>query len=333
MLSLKQYNTFGINAAASEIIEISGVKVLQNLINIGRLSQHPFLILGGGSNILFTQDYSGLVLLNRLKGIALVDENEEHIFVKAAGGEIWHDLVMYCVNKQYAGIENLSLIPGTVGAAPIQNIGAYGVELKDVFHSLEAINLSNGALEVFEKAQCNFGYRESVFKQDLKGKYFITSVTFKLNKKAILSTHYGDINKQLDEWGITNPQIKDISNAVIHIRQSKLPDPAEIGNAGSFFKNPVLPELEFNSILQEFPEIRSFTDKPGFVKISAAWLIEQSGWKGYREGDIGVHQKQALVLVNYGNGTGQQLINLANKIIESVFQKFKIRLHAEVNII
>ena len=333
MFRLKSFNTFGIDASASEIIEITDVKSLQELIISGSLNQKPYLILGGGSNVLFTKDYEGLVLLNRLKGIAVVEENEDQIYVKASGGEIWHNLVMYCVNKQYAGIENLSLIPGTVGAAPIQNIGAYGVELKDVFHSLEAINLSNGALEVFEKAQCNFGYRESVFKQDLKGKYFITSVTFKLNKKAILSTHYGDIKKQLDEWGITNPQIKDISNAVIHIRQSKLPDPAEIGNAGSFFKNPVLPELEFNSILQKFPEIRSFTDKPGFVKISAAWLIEQSGWKGYREGDIGVHQKQALVLVNYGNGTGQQLINLANKIIESVFQKFKIRLHAEVNII
>lgn len=333
MTNLLLYNTFGISAFASQFVEVSSVLELQNLIREKHFSEKPFLILGGGSNILFTKNYEGLVLKNNLKGISIEKEDENHIWIKAAGGEVWHELVMYCVNKNWGGIENLSLIPGTVGAAPMQNIGAYGVEIKDTFEELDAVNILTGELETFSNKQCNFGYRESVFKHDAKGKYFITSATFKLNKKPVLNTSYGDIETLLKEWNITTPTIADVSKAVIAIRQSKLPDPALLGNAGSFFKNPVIEISEFEKLQKNYPTLKSFPAPDGKVKIPAAWLIEQAGWKGKRFGNIGVHEKQALVLVNYGGGTGKELIDLAYQIIDSVNEKFGVTLNPEVNII
>ena len=333
MTNLLPYNTFGISALASQFVEVNSVLQLQNLIQEKAILEEPFLILGGGSNILFIKNYEGLVLKNNLKGIEVSRENENYVWLKAAGGEVWHELVMFCVNKNWGGIENLSLIPGTVGAAPMQNIGAYGVEIKDTFEELEAINIQTGELEKFNNEQCKFGYRESIFKHEAKGRYFITSVTFKLNKKPDLNTSYGDIETLLKEWHIAKPTIADVSKAVIAIRQSKLPDPALLGNAGSFFKNPVIEFSVFEKLQKNNPTIKSFPASDGKVKIPAAWLIEQAGWKGKRFGNIGVHEKQALVLVNYGGGTGKELIDLAYKIIDSVKAKFGVALTPEVNII
>ena len=333
MTNLLPYNTFGISAFASQFVEVSSVSQLQSLIKDKSFSEKPFLILGEGSNVLFTKDYEGLVLKNSLKGIEVTKEDENHIWVRAAGGEVWHNLVMHCVNKGWGGIENLSLIPGTVGAAPMQNIGAYGVEIKDTFEELEALNIQTSELEKFNNEQCKFGYRESIFKHDAKGKFFITSVTFKLNKKPILNTSYGDIETLLKEWNIVKPTIADVSKAVIAIRQSKLPDPTVLGNAGSFFKNPVIEILQFEKLQKDYPALKSFPAPDGKVKIPAAWLIEQAGWKGKRFGNIGVHEKQALVLVNYGGGTGKELIDLAYKIIDSVNGKFGVVLNPEVNIL
>lgn len=333
MTNLLPYNTFGISAFASQFVEVSSVSQLQNLIREKHFSEKPFLILGGGSNILFTKNYEGLVLKNNLKGISIEKEDENHILIKAAGGEVWHDLVMYCVNKGWGGIENLSLIPGTVGAAPMQNIGAYGAEIKETFEYLEAVNISTGEIETFNNERCKFGYRESIFKHEAKGKYFITAISLKLNKKPVLNTSYGDIETLLKEWDIDKPTISDVSKAVIAIRQSKLPDPSLLGNAGSFFKNPVIDNSHFEILKEKYPEIKSFPTPEGKVKIPAAWLIEQAGWKGKRFGTIGVHEKQALVLVNYGGGTGKELIDLAHKIIDSVKEKFSVTLNPEVNII
>ena len=333
MTNLLPYNTFGISAFASQFVEVNSVLQLQNLIQEKAILEEPFLILGGGSNILFIKNYEGLVLKNNLKGIEVSRENENYVWLKAAGGEVWHELVMFCVNKNWGGIENLSLIPGTVGAAPMQNIGAYGVEIKDTFEELEAINIQTGELEKFNNEQCKFGYRESIFKHEAKGRYFITSVTFKLNKKPDLNTSYGDIETLLKEWHIAKPTIADVSKAVIAIRQSKLPDPVLLGNAGSFFKNPVIEFSVFEKLQKNNPTLKSFPAADGKVKIPAAWLIEQAGWKGKRFENIGVHEKQALVLVNYGGGTGKELIDLAYKIIDSVKAKFGVALTPEVNII
>lgn len=333
MTNLLSYNTFGISALSSKFVEVNSIAELQNLIQEKSINEKPFLILGGGSNILFTKNYEGLVLKNNLKGIEVSRENENYVWIKASGGEVWHELVLHCVNKNWGGIENLSLIPGTVGAAPMQNIGAYGVEIKDTFEELEALNIQTGELEKFNNEQCNFGYRESIFKHEAKGKYFITSVTFKLSKKPVLNTSYGDIEILLKEWDIVKPTIADVSKAVIAIRQSKLPDPSLLGNAGSFFKNPVIEFSVFEKLQKNNPTIKSFPASDGKVKIPAAWLIEQAGWKGKRFGNIGVHEKQALVLVNYGGGTGKELIDLAYKIIDSVKAKFGVVLTPEVNII
>jgi len=293
-----------------------------------------FLFLGGGSNMLFTKDYEGLVLKNNIKGIQIVEETDEHVFLKAYSGENWHELVLYCVERNWGGIENLSLIPGTVGAAPMQNIGAYGVELEKVFVSLEALNLETLELEIFDEVQCEFGYRESVFKRKLKGQYFIYSVTFRLDKQPEIHAEYGDIKTILAEEGIewTKAGIKDISQAVIQIRQSKLPDPKQIGNSGSFFKNPVIEQSHFIGLKTQYPEIKGFEQYNG-IKVPAAWLIEQCGWKGKKVGHTGSHATQALVLVNYGGATGNEVWQLAQDIIQSVSDKFGIKLEPEVNII
>ena len=284
--------------------------------------------------MLLCNDYPGLLIRNAIKGLQIVHEDDDHVLLRVYSGESWHETVMYCVERNWGGIENLSLIPGTVGAAPMQNIGAYGVELEQVFDQLEALNLNTLELETFNKTQCAFGYRESVFKRQLKGQYFIYSVTFKLSKKPIIHADYGDIQAILNEKGLSaeTAGIKDVSDAVIHIRQSKLPDPKVLGNSGSFFKNPQITKEHFEALKLQFPDIKGYPQNDG-MKVSAGWLIEQCGWKGKRVGNTGSHSKQALVLVNYGGATGSEIYQLAQDIIQSVADKFSIHLEPEVNIV
>lgn len=289
-------------------------------------------MLGGGSNILFVNDFEGLVIHLNIKGREIIEENDKEVLIRVGAGENWHETVMYAVDNGWGGIENLSLIPGSVGAAPIQNIGAYGVELEDVFESLEAIDLETGISKTFDKKSCKFGYRDSVFKNELKGKYIITEVTLRLQKDPDVNRTYGALSEHLKEKGISDPDIKDISETVISIRQSKLPDPAKIGNTGSFFKNPVISEEAFRELQKEYPEIPNYPAGDE-IKIPAAWLIDQCGWKGKQIGDAGVHKAHALVIVNYGNANGGEIIELAEKIRHSVFKKFGVKLIPEVNIV
>jgi UDP-N-acetylmuramate dehydrogenase len=291
------------------------------------------MILGGGSNILFTKNYNGLVIKNELSGINLIKEDEDYFYVKAAAGVVWHQFVLHCIHHNYAGTENLSLIPGTVGAAPLQNIGAYCVELKDVFYELEALNISTKIIEKFSLDDCDFGYRESIFKRELKGKYIITSVTFKLSKKPVFKISYGAIEQELEKMSFSELTIKNISDAVINIRSSKLPNPKEIGNAGSFFKNPVVDENQYQQLIVSNPSMPAYPSNNHQYKLAAGWLIEQCGWKGYRKQDAGCHSKQALVLVNYANATGNEIYALSSAIVASVHQKFGVELEREVNII
>ena len=335
-VSLKPHNTFGIEANARYWVEISNEEDLQTVLQLSDYIDKPKLILGGGSNVLLCHDFNGLVVKIAIQGIDLIrDDDETHVYVTAGAGVNWHELVVFCVERGYAGIENLSLIPGTVGAAPMQNIGAYGVELEQVFESLTAINALTGEKRTFTRADCAFGYRESVFKRKLKDQYIITSVTFKLDRHPTFHTRYGAIQETLAEMGVSdeNLSIKAISQAVIRIRRSKLPDPAQIGNAGSFFKNPEIPETQFDALKVDYPEIPGYPVGDEAVKVPAGWLIEQAGWKGYRSGDAGIHTKQALVLVNYGNATGNELIALAKQVQASVLDKFGITISPEVNII
>ena len=332
-ISLKPFNTFGLEASAKYFVEVNSVSNLKEILQNPNFQNINKLFLGGGSNILLTKNYDGLVIKINLKGIQKISEDESHVYIQAGAGENWHKLVMYCVENQYAGMENLSLIPGTVGAAPMQNIGAYGVEIKDIFEELQALNLETLEIETFKLEDCHFGYRESIFKHEAKGKYVITSVTFKLNKTPIFKTSYGDIQKTLAEMNVTDLSIKAVSDAVISIRKSKLPDPAEIGNSGSFFKNPEIPKAQYDDLKERFENIPSYPINQTTVKVPAGWLIEQTGWKGFRDGEIGVHARQALVLVNYGNGTGEQIKALSAKIQASVLEKFGISLSTEVNFI
>ena len=329
--SLKKYNTFGIEAQCAAFINI---KSIDDLIKVLKINTLPIQIMGGGSNILFTQEhYDRLFIKNDLKGIQINEENGEFIEVGIGSGENWHGFVELAVNNNWGGIENLSLIPGTIGASPIQNIGAYGVELKDVFVKLEALNLKTLEIETFTNQECQFGYRDSIFKTALKGQYFITKIFLKLRTaNHVLHTDYGDIQKVLKEKGIDKPTIQDISNAVIQIRQSKLPDPSVIGNAGSFFKNPEIPILDFQRLKEKLPNIVGYPTATG-MKVAAGWLIEQCGWKGKRLGDIGVHERQALVLVNYGNGHGADIKKLAEDIQASIYERCGIELVAEVNML
>lgn len=333
-ISLRSFNTFGIDAKAYFFAEAASESTLLALLQQPQIKEMPLLILGGGSNMLFLKDFEGMVIHLTIKGIDVVKETDEYVWVKSGAGVVWHDLVQYAVANNWGGIENLSLIPGTVGAAPIQNIGAYGVEIKETFDSLEAIHISSGEKQVFDKEACNFGYRDSIFKQYAKNQYIITSVTFRLNKKnAAINMSYGAISDTLHEMGISSPTLQDISNAVITIRQSKLPNPAELGNAGSFFKNPEIAKIQFDTLQQSFPSIPSYPAPHGLIKVPAGWLIEQSGWKGKRVGNCGVHSKQALVIVNYGGATGQEIKNLAMQIQADVLQKFGVEIMPEVNFI
>ena len=330
---LKELNTFGIDVKARYFARFESVEELQQLLQMPELLPLEKLVLGGGSNLLFTKDFEGVVLQNGIRGIEVLRENEDEVYIKAGGGEVWHNFVLYALQHNYGGIENLSLIPGTVGAAPLQNIGAYGVELKDVFQELEAVHLQTGEVQLFDNATCRFGYRESIFKNELKGQFVVTSVIFRLTKKHALNTSYGAITTTLQEMQVQQPSIQDVSAAVCHIRQSKLPDPKQIGNAGSFFKNPEIPLQQYEQLKAQYPHIPSYPVTPETVKVPAGWLIEQCGWKGKVIENYGVHKNQALVLVNYGGANGGELRQLAYDIIASVEEKFGIRLHPEVNIL
>jgi UDP-N-acetylmuramate dehydrogenase len=329
-ISLRPYNTFGIDAKAKEFSVFRSADELDELVKMS--GRNHFMILGGGSNILLAKDYDGYVLKNELSGIEVVHEDEHHVYVKAGAGENWHQFVLFCLERDLAGVENLSLIPGNVGASPMQNIGAYGVEIKDVFHDLEAYQIKTGRVVTFTHADCEFGYRESVFKNKHKGQYVILNVTFRLNKIPEYNTSYGAIEDELKRMN-KRVSIQSISQAVINIRTSKLPDPAKIGNAGSFFKNPTITEKLFDGLKKDHPGVPAYPQGHGLVKVAAGWLIEQCGWKGYRKGNAGVHEKQALVLVNYGSASGREIYDLSEEIRKSVVKKFGIELEREVNVI
>lgn len=333
-VDLQPFNTFRLKAIARYFTTVHSIEEFQELILSDIYKNNNHLILGGGSNILLTKNFDGLVIKVSLKGIEVEVETPETVTIRSGAGENWHELVMYCVEHDWGGIENLSLIPGTVGAAPMQNIGAYGVEIKDVIQTVTAIDKKSGEVRTFTNNECMFGYRESVFKQELKEKYFISSITLTLTKKNHkLNPSYGTIQATLNELGIAQLSVKAISDAVITIRKQKLPDPAVIGNAGSFFKNPTIDAKQYEEIKNTYPTIPGYPTENQEVKIPAAWLIEQCGWKGKTFDSIGVHKNQALVLVNYGDGSGDKIWSLALQIIESVKQKFNITLHAEVNVI
>jgi UDP-N-acetylmuramate dehydrogenase len=342
--SLKKFNTFGIDASARYYVECSTVEQMNEVLSESKFSTTRKLILGGGSNLLFTKDFDGIVLKNDLKGIELIREDADSYYVRSAAGEVWHEFVMHCIEHNYAGIENLSLIPGNVGASPMQNIGAYGAEIKDTFYELEAFHMEEKKIYKFNNPECKFGYRESVFKRELKDKFIITSVTYKLSKTPHFNTSYGAIEKELEVMGVKELSIQAISKAVCNIRSSKLPDPNVIGNAGSFFKNPVISAEKFNKLKVQFPDIISYpvthTQSPSLegragegYKLAAGWMIEQCGWKGKRFGDAGVHKLQALVLVNYENAKGNEIFDLSQKIMDSVMERFGVELEREVNII
>ena len=331
-ISLKTLNTFGVEASARWYTDISSEDDLQALFQNNQLSGRPLLILGGGSNMLFTRDFEGLVLRINIKGIKSEVRGND-VFVTAGGGEIWNDLVNYCVDREFAGMENLSLIPGSVGASPIQNIGAYGVELMDIFHSCRAFEIETGTFRLFTNAECAFSYRDSIFKNELKGKYIITEVTYKLSNHFQPNLSYGAIASELKNRNTLNPSLKNVSDIVSEIRVSKLPDPATIGNAGSFFKNPVIDLATFQKLQSAFPDIVHYNVGNEQVKIAAGWLIEQCGWKGKVIGHVGTWKNQALVLVNHGNATGTEIFNLSADIINSVQNKFALTLEREVNII
>lgn len=329
--SLKKYNTFGIDVNARSFIAVETVEELKAVLRKTYASE--IFILGGGSNMLLTQDIEKTVVHLNLKGKRVVRETEDEVLVRAMAGENWHEFVLWCLEQDFGGIENLSLIPGNVGTAPIQNIGAYGVEIKDVFESCTALHVQTLELREFDLSECAFGYRESVFKNELKDQYIITGVTFRLTKKQHrLNTSYAPLEGYLQERGITEPGIRDVSRAVISIRESKLPNPRELGNSGSFFKNPVVQQTDFESLKEKFPNMPSYPVSETEVKVPAGWLIDQAGFKGYREGDAGVHKNQALVLVNYGSATGNDILALSDRIRRKVMEDYGIDLQPEVNI-
>ena len=332
--SLKPYNTFGVDARARYFTEVNTIDELKEALIFAKNQSLQLLFLGGGSNILLTKDFEGLAVRLNLKGISEESINENEVLVTAKAGENWHEFVMYCLEKNYGGLENLSLIPGNVGTSPMQNIGAYGTEIKDIFVSCQVLDLENLELRTFNLEQCRFGYRDSIFKQEGKGRYVILEVTFKLTQKDHhIKTEYGAIKSELENLDIEHPTIQDVSKAVINIRQSKLPDPKEIGNAGSFFKNPTIPLAQFEALKQKFENIQGYPNGD-MVKVPAGWLIEQCGWKGKQIGNVASHKLQSLVIINAtGNATGKEIFDFSTEIINSVKEKFGIELEREVNII
>ena len=336
-ISLRSFNTFGIDVSAKQFARFNSVDELHELLEFNTRTttndQRSTLILGGGSNILFTKNVDGLVLKNEILGIKEIKEDTHHVYVQAGAGVNWHHFVLHCIQNGWAGVENLSLIPGNVGASPMQNIGAYGAEIKDVFFSLEAFHIPDKKIIHFSLNDCEFGYRDSVFKRRYKNEFVITHVTYRLNRIPQFNTSYGAIEQELERMGVKQLSIQAISQAVINIRSSKLPDPADIGNAGSFYKNPEISSSQFAVLRSQFPGIVGYDLPNGNVKLAAGWLIEQCGWKGYRKGDAGCHEKQALVLVNYGNATGKEIYDLSEEILKGVKEKFGVGLEREVNII
>jgi UDP-N-acetylmuramate dehydrogenase len=334
-IDLTKLNTFGLHCTARYFITIQRADQLKALLELDFIQKEKRLVLGGGSNLLFTKEiFDGLVIKNEIKGIEILKENDDHCWLKVGAGEGWHDFVLYCVEQQLGGVENLSLIPGSVGAAPMQNIGAYGVEVKDVIETVTAFDFEKGNFRDFTNKECAFGYRESYFKNEGSNRYFITHVCFKLSKRNhIIKTDYGAIKEFLTKMNINELSLKAVSDAVIAIRQSKLPDPAQIGNAGSFFKNPTIALEQYEKIKLKHVTMPMFVVDDTHVKVPAAWLIEQSGWKGKTFDKVGVHKQQALVLVNYGLGKGKDILALATEIQASVESDFGIKLHMEVNIV
>ena len=330
---LLKLNTFGVDVKAKYFVSINTVNELIELTKTKVFKDLQLLILGGGSNILFTKDFDGLVILNSIKGKEIIDQTQESIFLKIGAGENWHELVMYTVDNKWGGIENLSLIPGNTGTAPMQNIGAYGVEIKETFVELEALEISSGKIVKFNNSDCEFGYRESVFKNKMKNQYIILNITLELKKNPVLNINYGDVKAILESQNINNPSIKDVSDAIISIRQSKLPDPKIIGNSGSFFKNPIVSLNQLELIKKKYPNVVNYKISENEFKIAAGWMIERAGWKGKKFNNYGVHEKQALVLVNYGLASGMEIFNLSEEIILDIKDKFGIKLEREVNII
>ena len=330
-VNLKEHNTFGISVNSSRFATFSSVEELSEILNDRGDSE--ILVLGGGSNVLFTQDFDGLVLKNEIRGFEIIHQDDDIVQVQVGAGEVWHEFVMKCIDLRFAGVENLSLIPGSVGASPMQNIGAYGVEIKDVFVELEAYHIGSGKTRTFSKEECQFGYRESVFKHEFKDQYIITSVTYELNMSNRINSSYGAIQQELESKGIKHPTIRDISEAVIKIRSSKLPNPKEIGNAGSFFKNPIVSKEVLEKIKETYDKVPNYPAPEGKVKLAAGWLIEQAGWKGKTINNHGVHKNQALVLVNYSDATGTEILSLSSQIIDDINEKFGVTLEREVNII
>ncbi|WP_298221711.1 UDP-N-acetylmuramate dehydrogenase [Flavobacterium sp.] len=330
--SLKHYNTFGIEAKAKQFVAVHSLDELRLILE--QNANEKKFILGGGSNMLLTQDIDALVIHIDLKGKKIIKETEDYVWVECQAGENWHEFVLWTLSQNFGGLENMSLIPGNVGTTPVQNIGAYGTEIKDTMVSCEAMRIDSQTMKTFSNTDCHFGYRESIFKQEAKDQYIITSVVFQLTKRDHkINTAYGDIQSGLAKQGIQNPTIQDVSRAVIAIRQSKLPDPKELGNSGSFFKNPILLKSDFEPIHSKFPEMKYYEVSPTEVKVPAGWLIEQAGFKGKRFGDAGIHKNQALVLVNYGNATGQEILNVSKDIQQTIFNTFGIHIEAEVNVI
>jgi UDP-N-acetylmuramate dehydrogenase len=330
--SLKKYNTFGIEAKAKQFVAVHSIEDLNTILKEHQ-SERKF-ILGGGSNMLLTQDIQALVIHIDLKGKKVLKEDDDFVWVESQAGENWHEFVLWTIDQNFGGLENMSLIPGNVGTTPVQNIGAYGTEIKDTFVSCEAMAIATQVMKTFTKEDCNFGYRESIFKNEAKDQFIITSVVFKLTKRNHkINTSYGDITKELEKQNVTTPTLKDVSNAVIAIRQSKLPDPKELGNSGSFFKNPIVPKAQYEKAHALHPEMPHYVVSETEVKVPAGWLIEKAGFKGKRFGDAGIHKNQALVLVNYGNATGQEILAVSRDIQSTVLKEFGIAIEAEVNVI
>lgn len=332
-VDLKPYHTLHISAKARWFAAVKTTGQLKEILRYAQTKNLPLLVLGGGSNMLFSGDFDGLVLHVQIGGKEVIKETDEHVWLKVGAGENWHQTVRYCVEKGWGGVENLSLIPGTVGAAPIQNIGAYGVELTDVFDRLEAVEIETAEMQIFNKDECRFGYRDSIFKNELKGKYVVTQVVLKLSKHPKINASYGAIQSELKKRGIAKPSIRDVSDVIIDIRESKLPNPDELGNAGSFFKNPLVDKCIFDRIKKEYAHAPGYSVGDGKIKVPAGWLIEQTGWKGKTVGHAGTYKQQALVIVNHGGATGKEILNLAGSIQESVKKEFGIELVPEVNII
>ncbi|MFZ4671063.1 MAG: UDP-N-acetylmuramate dehydrogenase [Flavobacterium sp.] len=331
-ISLKKYNTFGIEAKAKEFVAVHSVSELKTILQENK--SNAKFILGGGSNMLLTKDIDALVIHIDLKGKKILKANDDFVWVESMAGENWHEFVLWTIDQNIGGLENMSLIPGNVGTTPVQNIGAYGTEIKDTFVSCEAINIATQEMKTFSTEECHFGYRESIFKHAVKDQFIITSVVFKLTKRNHkINTSYGDITKELEKQNVISPTLKDVSNAVIAIRHSKLPDPKELGNSGSFFKNPIITKTEFEKIHVLHPEMPHYIVSETEVKVPAGWLIEKAGFKGKRFGDAGIHKNQALVLVNYGHATGEEILNVSKDIQAKILKEFGIAIEAEVNVI